>query len=72
MIAKLKNKCRHPVKQQFGICEHCAGHLVFLHVLLSISNPKPWMATEAATRPDGALAAVAFVLNTYARTFRNS
>jgi hypothetical protein len=62
----------HPVKQQFGICEHYAGHLAFLNVLYSISKEATWMSPKDGIRPDGVLPLVAFVFNTYIRTFRNS
>jgi hypothetical protein len=52
-------------KQQFGICEHYAGHLVFLDVLHIVSNKAARMLPKAATRPDGALAAVAYTAKNY-------
>jgi hypothetical protein len=60
------------VQQQFGICEHYAGHLVFLNVLLSTSNEAAWMLPKDGTRLDGVLPSVAFSLNICIRTFRNS
>jgi hypothetical protein len=72
MIAKLIRRCQHPVWQQFGTCEHYAGHLVFLNVLLSTSKEATGMSPKDGTRPDGVLPSVAFALNTCIRTFRNS
>jgi hypothetical protein len=45
---------------------------VFLDVLHIASNEAAWMLPKAATRLDGALAAVAYIVNTLLRTFRNS
>jgi hypothetical protein len=53
------------VQQQFGICEHYAGHLEFLNVLLSASNEATRMSSKAATRLDGALAAVAYTVKNH-------
>jgi hypothetical protein len=54
----------HPVKQQFGIFEHYAGHLAFLNVLFSISNEATWRSPKDGIRPDGVLPSVASIINT--------